>query len=145
MDYDTLIAEVRALSDSLDGADPARVAIEMRRLKGLAAEIPDDLGRARAMARIDRLPELISGPAAGTSEQFDRATRLVSEVMSTPGSSADRIRAAEQAINEIAALADRAPTNESMTILRMNSSLARLIGELRSAEGLDSDRARHQR
>lgn len=124
-------AQVRELSDSLQGADRATVAAEVSRLRGLAALIPDELWRARAVARVDRLPELISGPAAEGSEQFERATQLVGEVMGAQGSPDERIAAAELAIREIATLADQAPAEESGTILRMNSSLARLVEELR--------------
>lgn len=131
MDYDTVDAQVRELSDSLQGADHATVAAEVSRLKGLAAKIPDALWRARALARVDRLPELISGPAAGASAQFERAAGLVGDVMGAQGSPEERIAAAERAIREIADLAEQAPAEESGTILRMNSSLARLIEELR--------------
>jgi hypothetical protein len=130
VDYDTVDAQVRELSDSLQGADHATVAAEVSRLRGLAAQIPDKLWRARAMARADRLPELISGAPAGGSEQFKRATQLVGEVMGAQGSPDKRIAAAEVAIREIATLADQAPAEESGTILRMNSSLARLVEEL---------------
>jgi hypothetical protein len=130
VDYDTVDAQVRELSDSLQGADRATVAAEVSRLRGLAARIPDQLWRARAMARVDRLPELISGAAAGGSEQFERATQLVGDVMGAQGSPDERIAAAELAIREIATLADHAPAEESGTILRMNSSLARLVEEL---------------
>lgn len=132
MDFDTVDAQVRELSDALQGADPATVAGEMRRLKELAALIPDELWRARAMARVDRLPELVSGPAPGTSEQFEQATQVHGRAMSAQGSADQRIAVAEAAVTEIATLARQAPARESTTILRMNSSLARLIEELRT-------------
>jgi hypothetical protein len=50
-DYDRLDAEILELADSLQDADDATVAAEMRRLKDLAAQIPDELSRTRAMAR----------------------------------------------------------------------------------------------
>ncbi|WP_328993975.1 hypothetical protein OG394_06305 [Kribbella sp. NBC_01245] len=132
MDFDTVDAQVRELSDALQGADPATVAGEMSRLQELAALIPDELWRTRAMARINRLPELISGPAAGTSEQFERAVQVHGRAMSAQGSADQRIAVAESAVREIATLAGQAPDRESGTILRMNSSLARLIEELRT-------------
>jgi hypothetical protein len=130
MDFETVDTQVRALSDSLRGADQATIAAEVERLKGLAALIPDDLWRARAMARAERLPELITGPAPGTSEQFERAVQLQGEAASAQGSTEERIAVAESAIRAIAELAEQAPAREAGTILRMNSSLARLIEEL---------------
>jgi hypothetical protein len=131
MDYETVDTQVRELSDSLRGADRETIAAEVDRLKNLAALIPDDLWRARALARAERLPELISGPSAGTSEQFERAVQLQGEAANAQGSPQERIAAAESAIRAITELADQAPAQESGTILRMNSSLARLIEELR--------------
>lgn len=131
MDYETVDTQVRELSDSLRGADRETIAAEVDRLKNLAALIPDDLWRARALARAERLPELITGPSAGTSEQFERAVQLQGEAANAQGSPQERIAAAESAIRAITELADQAPAQESGTILRMNSSLARLIEELR--------------
>ncbi|ADB29772.1 hypothetical protein Kfla_0651 [Kribbella flavida DSM 17836] len=131
MDYQTVDTQVRALSELLRGADQATIAAEVDRLKNLAAQIPDDLWRARAVARAQRLPELITGPAAGTSEQFERAVQLQGQAASAQGTTQDRIAAAESAIRAIAELADQAPAREAGTILRMNSSLARLIEQLR--------------
>jgi hypothetical protein len=131
MDYQTVDAQVRALSDSLRGADQATIAAEVDRLTNLAALIPDELWRARALARAARLPELITGPSAGTSEQFERAVQLQGQAVSAQGSPQERIAVAESAIRAIAELAEQAPEREAATILRMNSSLARLIEELR--------------
>ncbi|MFC0627717.1 hypothetical protein [Kribbella deserti] len=131
MDFETVDTQVRALSESLHGADEATIAAEVDRLKNLAALIPDDLWRARALARAERLPELITGPTAGTSEQFERAVQLQGEAMSAQGSPQERMAVAEAAIRAIAELADQAPAREAGTILRMNSSLARLIEDLR--------------
>lgn len=131
MDYQTVDTQVRALSDSLRGADQATIAAEVDRLKNLAALIPDDLWRARALARAERLPEMVTGPPAGTSEQFERAVQLQGQAASAQGSTQERIAVAEAAIRAIAELADQAPAREAGTILRMNSSLARLIEELR--------------
>ncbi|MFG1906420.1 hypothetical protein [Kribbella sp. NPDC048928] len=130
MDYETLDAEIRALSDRMEDADEATIAAEVERLKRLAAQIPDELGRARGLARAERLPELIVGPAPGTSEQYLRATHLLGIAMGSDGTPAERIDLAERTATEIALLAEAAPYRESNTILRMNSALARLIHEL---------------
>ncbi|MFI5732344.1 hypothetical protein ACIA49_19645 [Kribbella sp. NPDC051587] len=131
MDYEALNAEVLAVSDRLRNADEATVAAEVERLTALAAEIPDDFSRMRAMARVAKLPELISGPALGQSEQYEKATHLVGTAMSADGTTEERIAVAERIASEIAELAASAPPRESGTILRMNSSVARLIQELR--------------
>lgn len=130
MDYETLSAEVLRLADSLHDADDATVAAEVRRLKGLAAQIPDEMSRTHALARAERLPELIAGPRVGSSEQYERAVQLMGEAHGFEGTPEERIAFADDAATKIAALAEQAPARESMTILRMNSSLARLIEEL---------------
>ena|SRR5690349_5476180 len=131
MDYEALSAEVLLLSDRLDDADEATVAAEVERLTALAAQIPDDFSRMRAMARVASLPELIWGPAVGQSEQYEEAVHLVGSAMSASGTPAERIALADQVATKIADLAAAAPPRESGTILRMNSSVARLILELR--------------
>jgi hypothetical protein len=77
--------------------------------------------------------ELSGGPKPGTSPEYWRAASLVTEVVNGKGSPAERIAHAERAKAEIAALSRQAPRRESMTILRMNSGLVRLIERLRSA------------
>lgn len=132
LDYDAADAQVLALSDALRGADAATVAAEVTRLKYLAAQITDEYSRRRALIRVEKLPELIHGPRPGTSPQYDRATRLVGQVMSGSGTPGERVDQAERAITEIGALAQQAPARESGTIMRMNSSLTRLIEALRA-------------
>ncbi|MET7282220.1 hypothetical protein ABZS29_28575 [Kribbella sp. NPDC005582] len=131
MDYEALNAEVLLLSDRLHDADETTVAAEVERLTALAAQIPDDFSRMRAMARVARLPELIWGPAVGQSEQYEEAVHLVGSAMSAEGTTDERIAFAEEVATKIANLAEAAPPRESGTILRMNSSVARLILELR--------------
>lgn len=131
MDYEALNAEVLLLSDRLHDADEATVAAEVERLTALAAQIPDDFSRMRAMARVAKLPELIWGPAVGQSEQYEEAIHLVGSALSAKGTTAERIALAEQVATKVADLAAAAPRRESGTILRMNSSVARLIQELR--------------
>ncbi|HZX05042.1 hypothetical protein [Kribbella sp.] len=137
VDYDTVDAQVLALADSLSEADDATVAAEVARLKALAEQIPDEDDRRLAVIRVQKLPELIRGPQPGTSSQYWRAASLVTQAVNDNGSTADRIAHAERAKSEIAALSEQAPVRESMTILRMNSTLVRLIERLRNdgAEG----------
>jgi hypothetical protein len=130
VNFDAVEAQVRELSVSLRGADEATVAAEVARLKELASRITDEQSRSLALIRAEKLPEFISGPKPGTSPQYWRAAELVTEVVNSKGSPADRIAAAEQAKSEIAALSKQAPQRESMTILRMNSTLVRLIERL---------------
>jgi hypothetical protein len=133
VDYETLNDEILAVSDRLEDADEATVAAETERLRGLAAQLPDEFSRLRATAQIDRLPELIWGPPAGTSEEYTRATNLVASALHAEGTPAERIALADRVATEVAELAAAAPREESGTILRMNSSIARLIEELRQA------------
>lgn len=136
VDYDDVDAQVLALADSLQGADEATVAAEVDRLKALAEQITDDRSRELAVIRAGKLPELISGPQPGTSPQYWRASTLLAQVLSDHGSAADQIAHAERVKAEIGELARQAPRRESMTILRMNSTLMRLI-ERRRRESQD--------
>jgi hypothetical protein len=133
MDYDTISAEVRRLSYALDGTDPAAVAAEQARLRELAAAIADEVSRRSALARVDALPRLIGGPRPGTSPQYEEASTLVGRAHGLTGPAVERIVEAGQIRARIAELADQAPASESTTILRMNSSIARLIEDLEAA------------
>jgi hypothetical protein len=133
VDFEAFDAQLLELADSLQGADEATVAAEVVRLKALAGQIADERSRRLALIRADKLPELITGPKPGTSPQYQRASTLVGQVLADKGSRLDRIAHAERAKAEIAALSRQAPRRESMTILRMNSSLVRLIERLRNS------------
>ncbi|MEV6272993.1 hypothetical protein AB0L64_37900 [Kribbella sp. NPDC051936] len=135
--YDDVDAQVLALADSLRGADEATVAAEIARLKALAEQIDDERDRELALIRAQKLPELISGPRPGSSPQYWRAASLVTQAVNDNGTPAEQIDHAERAITEIGALARQAPRHEFRTILRMNSTLKRLI-ERRRREGQDS-------
>lgn len=134
MDFEAFDAQVLELADSLQGADEATVAAEVVRLKALAGQIADERSRRLALIRAEKLPELISGPKPGTSPQYWQAARLVTQVVNDKRSAADRIAHAERAKSDIAALSRQAPVRESMTILRMNSTLVRLIERLREGQ-----------
>ncbi|MFI5697522.1 hypothetical protein ACIA58_37035 [Kribbella sp. NPDC051586] len=136
VDYDSVDAQVRELADSLRDADEATVAAEVTRLTALAEQIADERSRNLAVIRAGKLPELIRGPQPGTSPQYERAASLVTQVVNDQGPAADQIDHAERAITEIGALARQAPPRELRTILRMNSTLKRLI-ERRRNEGAD--------
>jgi hypothetical protein len=137
VDYDAFDAQLIELADSLRGADEATVAAEVARMKAMAEQITDERSRDLALIRAGKLPELISGPQPGTSPQYWRASTLLTQVINNPGSAADQIDHAERTITEIGALARQAPRREFRTILRMNSTLKRLI-ERRRNEGADS-------
>jgi hypothetical protein len=74
------------------------------------------------------------GAQPGASPQYWQAARLVTQVVNDKGSAADRIAHAERAKSEIAALSKQAPVRESLTILRMNSTLVRLVERLREGQ-----------
>jgi hypothetical protein len=137
VDFDTFDAQLLQLADSLQGADEATVAAEVVRMKALAEQIADDRSRRLALIRAEKLPEFVNGAQPGTSPEFDRASALVAQVLADKASPTERIAHAERAKAEIAALSKQAPPRESMTILRMNSTLVRLIERLRDA-GQDS-------
>lgn len=132
MDFDDFDAQLLELADSLEGADEATIAGEIVRLKALAAQIPDERSRRLALIRAEKLPEFVNGAQPGRSPQFERASTLVAQVLVDKGSPAERIAHAERAKAEIAALSEQAPARESMTILRMNSTLVRLIERVRN-------------
>ena len=136
MDFDAFDAQLLELADSLQGADEPTVAAETARMKALAEQIDDERSRSLALIRAQKLPELIRGPQPGTSSQYWQASTLLAQVLNDKGSPADRIAHAQRAKSEIAALSKQAPRRESMTILRMNSTLVRLIERLRD-EGSD--------
>ncbi len=135
--YDDVDAQVLDLADSLHEADEATVAAEVARLKALAEQIADERDRRLALIRAEKLPELIRGPRPGTSPEYWSAARLVTQVVNDKGTRAEQIDHAERAIREIGVLARQAPRREFRTILRMNSTLKRLI-ERRRREGPDS-------
>jgi hypothetical protein len=137
VDFEAFDAQLLELADSLEGADEATMAAEVARMKALAEQIPDDRFRQLALIRAEKLPELANGPQPGASPQFRRASTLVSQVLAGTGSPTERIAHAERAKAEIAELSEQAPPRESMTILRMNSTLVRLIERLRD-EGMGS-------
>ncbi|MER7247941.1 hypothetical protein [Kribbella sp. NPDC000426] len=131
MDYDAFDAQLLELADSLRGADEATIAAETARMKALAEQIPDERSRGHALIRASKLPDLITGPKPGTSPQYRRASALVAQVLIYEGSPAERIAHAQRAKSEIGELSRQAPRRESMTILRMNSTLVRYIERLR--------------
>jgi hypothetical protein len=136
VDFEAFDAQLLELADGLEGADDATVAAEIVRLKALAEQIPDERLRRLALIRVEKLPEFINGPKPGTSPQYQRASTVLGQALADNSSPDKRIAHAERAMTEIAALSGQAPPRESMTILRMNSSLARLIERLRG-EGRD--------
>jgi hypothetical protein len=132
VDFETFDARLLELADALQGADEATVAAEIDRLTVLAQQVEDERSRRLALIRVQKLPELINGPRPGSSPQFRRASTLVAQVISGTGTPAERIAHAERAKAEIAELSAQAPPRESMTILRMNSALVRLVDRLQS-------------
>ncbi|MFD7160247.1 hypothetical protein ACFV9C_37050 [Kribbella sp. NPDC059898] len=131
VDYDAVNAQVKSLAESLRGADDATVSAEMERLERLAEQIADEASRTMALIRVRKLPELINGPKAPTSPEFWRASTLLAQVLVDKGTPAERIAHAERVKREIGELSRQAPVRESMTVLRLNSTLARLIERLR--------------
>jgi hypothetical protein len=136
-DFERVDAEVRDLALRLNGADPAVIAAESARLRGLAEQIEDDLWRSRAISRAERLPVLASGPQGGSSPQFRSAEALVAQGMSLQTPPAERLTELRRLSEHVAVLAQQAPPRESGAILRMNNSLLRQISQL---EAVDDDR-----
>ncbi len=127
MDYETIDAELQELTFTLRGADEAVVKANMTRLRGMAEQISDDQWRRRALQRIEKLPALIAGPQPGKSPQYSEAVILVARVHGDERPLPERIAEAERTKAKVAELARQAHSDERMTILRMNSSIARLI------------------
>lgn len=132
MDYHTISAEVRRLSYALEGAGDAAVAAEQTRLREQAAQIVDERSRRSALARVDALPRLIGGPHPGNSPQYQEASSLAGRAHGLTGSPAEQIAEAGRIHDRIAELAAEVPPDESTTILRMNSSIARMIEDLKA-------------
>jgi hypothetical protein len=135
--YDDVDAQVLDLADELQDADEATIAGEVARLTALAEQIEDESSRRRAVIRAQKLPELIRGPRPGSSPQYRQASTLLAQVLNNHGPAADQIAHAERVQAEIGALARQAPPRESRTILRMNSTLQRLV-ERRRRESRDA-------
>jgi hypothetical protein len=129
--YEAVSTEVNSLVDSLRGADEATVSAEMQRLEELAEQIADEGSRRTALIRVRKLPALLEGPKAPSSPEFQRASALLAQVLVDKGTPVERIAHAERVKREIGELSRQAPPRESMTILRLNSTLARLIERLR--------------
>ncbi|WP_427889259.1 hypothetical protein ACQHIV_38480 [Kribbella sp. GL6] len=136
VDFETFDAQLLELADSLQGADETTVAAEAVRMKALAEQIEDEQSRRLALIRAEKLPEFVRGPQPGTSPQYWRAASLVTQVINDKGTPAEQIDHAQRAVAEIGTLARAAPEREFRTILRMNSTLKRLI-ERRRRENPD--------
>lgn len=132
MDFDTFDDRLLELADSLRGADEATVAAEAERMKELAEQIPDEQDRQLALIRVGKLDELIHGPKAPASPEYARASSLLAQVLRKQGTVAERIAHAERVKTEIAELSKQAPPRESMTILRLNSTIVRWIERLQN-------------
>lgn len=135
MNYETVSAEVRRLSYDLRGADDATVAAEQARLRALADQIEDEVSRRSARARVDALPIRLAGPKLGTSPEYAEATSLAGRahgLTSLSGPAEQQLAEAHRIRTRIGELAHQAPAAEQMTILRMNSSVARVIAHLES-------------
>ena len=136
--YDDVDKQVLALADSLQGADVATVAAEVARLKALAEQIGNERDRRLATIRAEKLPELINGAPSPSSPEFSRASMLLAQVLADKGSAAEQIAHAERVTTEIGELARQAPPREFRTILRLNSTLKRLI-DRRRREAADNE------
>lgn len=133
-DFERVDAEVRDLALRLNGADPAVVAAESARLRGLAEQIEDDLWRRRAISRAERLPVLAGGPQGGSSAEFRSAEALVARGMSLQTPAPQRLAELRRLSEQVAVLARQAPARESGAILRMNNTLNRLISRLEASD-----------
>lgn len=134
MDYDTIDAEVRQLIYELLDADDEVIASHQARLRVMAEQIPDDLWRRRALQRVGTLPALIR-PNLGTSPQYSEAVTIVGRAHGLQGPADERLAELRRTKSRVAELARQAPRDEYMTIMRMNSSLKRLIQRLESSDG----------
>lgn len=131
MDYETIRAEVVELSYRLWDADDETIAEHQARLQALAEQIPDELWRRRALQRVRKLPQLVR-PRLGSSPQYSQAVTLVGRAHGLEGPVEARIAELDRTMTQVAELARQAPRSEYMAILRMNSSLKRLIAHLAS-------------
>jgi len=134
MDYETVNEQILNLAWDLRTADDATVADHQARLRLMAEQITDDLWRRRALQRVNKLPELIRGPQPGKSPEYSQAVSLVGRAHGLEGPTDERIAELKRTKRMVADLARQAPRNEYMTIMRMNSSLVRLIEWLESAD-----------
>jgi hypothetical protein len=139
VNYEIIDAEVVHLIYELQTADDETIASHQARLRAMAEQIPDDLWRRRALQRVGTLPELIR-PRLGTSPQYSQAVTLVGRAHGLEGPVDERIAEVKRTKRLVAELARQAPRHEYMTIMRMNSSLVRMIERLESRVG----RSRHQ-
>lgn len=134
MDYDAIHDEIIELRYRLWDADEETIAAHQTRLRAMAEQIPDDLWRRRALQRIGTLPELIR-PNLGTSPQYSEAVTIVSRAHGFEGPVEERLAELKRTKTRVAELARQAPRDEYMTIMRMNSSLKRLIQRIEASDG----------
>jgi hypothetical protein len=131
LDYQTISDELFDLGFELEGADEATVHQHMERLRGMAAQIPDEHWRTRALKRIDKLPVSIGPPPLGESPQYAEALQLVARARRFEGTPQERLDVIDRAVTRVAELARQAPSAESPAILRMNHLLKPMYDELR--------------
>lgn len=132
--YDAIDALVRQLTIELREAPASTTAAEQNRLRATARLIDDDLWRLRAFRRIDELASLVEAPELGRCSQYRQASEIAGRVLAGQGPAEERRADAERAIIAIGELVRRAPDEESLAILQINSTLARLVDQLSSTE-----------
>ena len=133
-EYERVDPEVRRAALRLRDADAETIAAETVRLRQLTERIDDEIWRRRAISRVERLAELAAGPAGGQSAEFRSASLLVSRAIAANAPAADRIAEIERIRPHIGELAGRAPENERLAILHLNSALSRVLDELRRTQ-----------
>jgi hypothetical protein len=87
--------------------------------------------RRRAFNRIAKLAVSIGPPPPGEIPQYAQALKLVARAQRFEGTPQERFEFADRRATRVAELAQQAPPNESLTILRMNHLLKPLIDDLR--------------
>jgi hypothetical protein len=128
----------RLRRDLATGAvEPADASAELVELTTRVAELTDPARRSRAERELAALRRVVGyGLAVGPGDHAAvvRASDILISASATGGSTADRIRRAEQGIAQIARIAEQAAAEERTAVLELNGSLVRLIGAIRDAD-----------
>ena len=118
--------------------EPADASAALVELTRRAAELTDPARRSRAERELAALGRVVGyGLAVGPGDHATvvRASEVLVSASASGGSTADRIRRAEQGIAQIVRIAEQtADAEERTAVLELNGSLVRLIGAIRAGE-----------
>ncbi|MEU4393325.1 hypothetical protein [Kribbella sp. NPDC023855] len=130
MEYDDYQAERQRIIAAwgTEITDPEQLAAEVERLRDLATAVADDDLRAKAIRYLRSMDTLVAEARTPESETIGKASDVLLRATRPDGTPAERRARAEEAIREIARIADAAPTPaERLAALEMTEPLAEIV------------------